>query len=97
MTEEEMKTKWCPHVRMAQPDMRKNYNRSVSDDRYDIVIPSSCLCVGSACSQWRWGQKRNPEWKRQGSIGWPSPHPDDEPPLYIEDREHGFCGLAGRP
>lgn len=52
-------------------------------------------CIASACMAWRWAQKPNPDWKPSPFT---FPHdPRAAAPTYIEDREHGYCGLAGRP
>jgi hypothetical protein len=50
-------------------------------------------CIASECMAWRWGLKPNPEYE-------PNPmsfYPGGAPASHIEDREHGYCGLAGRP
>jgi hypothetical protein len=55
-------------------------------------------CRASECMAWRWAQKRNPAWKGRGWSASATPtHPEDEPPMYVEDRKRGYCGLAGRP
>ena len=48
MTEEEAKTKWCPHVRVTTLDEKiaSNRGRYVRDD-----IDTNC--IGSACMMWR--------------------------------------------
>lgn len=42
MTEDEAKTKWCPHVRL-----------SGRDNRADGAQPQAVTCIGSACMAWR--------------------------------------------
>ena len=44
MTEEEAKTKWCPHTRQCG---------AVAYNRNSVGKPSG-MCVGSACMSWRW-------------------------------------------
>lgn len=50
-------------------------------------------CRGDKCMAWRWAIKKNPDYRPSGM----SFYPHGEPPSHIEDREHGYCGLAGRP
>lgn len=83
-TEEEAKTKWCPHSRVQVE--RKGYTPSpmgsVAGDNYALAGVNrlleagvrNALCLASGCMMWR-------EDKR---FGEPGKHP-------------GFCGLAGQP
>ena len=51
MTEEEAKTKWCPHVRAMATfgdQFAGTYNRSIHDD-----LPNPA-CIASDCMMWRW-------------------------------------------
>jgi hypothetical protein len=92
--EAEAKTKWCPFVRLPHP-----YEGGGGLSRGFAVGDRETLCIGSACMAWRWGQKRNPDWKSSHgmmAMGW-EPHPDEKVPAYIKDPERGYCGLAGRP
>lgn len=83
MTEDEAKTKWCPHAVASHTNPREltKYDR----DGNDIPEPRfRHNCIGSACMAWRW----HPNWGNSPE------NPDaciELPPI------EGFCGLAGRP
>ena len=88
LTEDEAKTKRC-----CGPEGCGYTHTSATSTR-----AGERYCIASACIAWRWGQKRNPDWKPDHSgMMWPSPHPDDRPATHIRDTEHGYCGLSGRP
>lgn len=102
-TEDEAKGKWCPFARAVvavsetTQGLPPQYKAMASGNRFlnGTISP----CIGSGCMAWRWGQKRNPDWKppaMYGMGGFPS-HPADEAPAYVTDHERGYCGLAGRP
>lgn len=48
MTEEEARTKWCPHV-------RKPFGSGGAGNR---PTTASTECIGSACSAWLWAEER---------------------------------------
>lgn len=48
MTEEEAKTKWCPHARVLE-----GYAERTSANRTAEGKPAG-LCIGSGCMAWRW-------------------------------------------
>ena len=52
MTEDEMKTKWCPYARVQIDDDV----RAPAVNRYaeDYRIVAKCRCIGSQCAGWRW-------------------------------------------
>lgn len=67
MTEDEMKTKWCPMARVAVPfeidgkmRLAVGANRLPLSDSIDIrgstnrSNPDSARCLGSDCALWRW-------------------------------------------
>ena len=51
MTEEEAKTKWCPHARIPSGEPAVAVNRP---EPYDNDVPH---CLGSFCMAWRWLHK----------------------------------------
>lgn len=56
LTEEEMKTKWCPMARVINRDLKESgYNRiwcGPSPGR--ATISTASMCLGSSCGVWRW-------------------------------------------
>ena len=52
LTEEEARTKWCPHVRDLNDESSGNtaYNFSTKEGRN----PEFARCIASDCTQWRW-------------------------------------------
>ncbi len=50
LTEEEARTKWCPHIRLANMISQAEY--AVSVNVYDNL--DRPRCIASECSQWRW-------------------------------------------
>lgn len=91
MTEDEAKTKWCPHTVASHTDPRQRVGYS----RDEIGLPADTwthACIGSACMAWRQGARqlfRNSatgaltERDLTGNGQW----------VYVD----GFCGLAGSP
>ena len=81
MTEDEAKTKWCPHARAsnAYAELGTSVNRGSKGD-----ADKDCLCLGSICMAWRW--LLTPEEAKENN--------DNE---LLEDTEAGYCGLAGKP
>ena len=93
-TEDEAKARWCPFARAADGlEDAASVNRKFGKNEPD----KDCYCMASACMAWRWGQKPNPDWKPEISVGWPDfQNPAAKQPMTIDDREHGYCGLAGK-
>jgi hypothetical protein len=53
MTEDEAKTKWCPHVRHTALPM-SNGDAAVYDNRScEVAFHVAGCCIGSACMAWR--------------------------------------------
>lgn len=83
MTEEEAKTKWCPHAIASHTNPRQRLSNSE-------WLHS---CIGSACMAWRLESEseyadRCADWAadpQEGANNGPVPMP------------HGYCGLAGKP
>ena len=104
MTEEEAKTKWCPHVRDADEN-HGSYNRWKKWVRETIdgimrhkqldELDEGCLCIGSECTAWRL------------DIVATCPACDDMVGRELDGKpciecggiyqRHGYCGLAGKP
>lgn len=56
MTEEEAKTKWCPHVRFQPVKDGKASGATGNrhgDSSYTSCNPESCRCIASECMMWR--------------------------------------------
>jgi hypothetical protein len=81
MTEEEAKTKWCPHVRYKS-SRGEGINRwqEGMDAQYN---PDHSRCIGSACMAWRWRVMPGP---LEVGVHATTNNPGD-----------GYCGLAGKP
>lgn len=84
MTEDEAKTRWCPHARVSMATDRAAtpaHNRSINviGSRGDAEVqtnPAYARCLGSACMAWR---VRTDHGDQGGSV------------------REGYCGLAGSP
>lgn len=48
VTEEEAKTKWCPHVRV------RHSSQAVINRTPDPMPEADFGCIGSRCMSWRW-------------------------------------------
>jgi len=88
MTEDEMKTKWCPHV-----------SAGVCARERTEELNNIGRCIGSACSQWRWERQfmviENKISVADLILGVaPEMLPPQETPPH---HGSGYCGLAGRP
>lgn len=88
MTEDEAKTKWCPHVRVGGPMQSEAEgtaaNRWPADD--PVRSDSPYRCIASACMAWR------AEEAEQAFLQ----HTDREGGVHVTIK-HGYCGLAGAP
>lgn len=106
MTEDEAKTKWCPHVRVIMIGSDDRFigpaNRAVDLDGQEGSL--GARCIASACMAWRWSRR---DWvhveftdgtvrdgKRPEELPiegpWPAPVRNVMPLT-----DEGFCGLAG--
>lgn len=65
MTEEEAKTKWCPHIRFGHGNAPTGGNMIIKDDYAD---PS---CRASDCMMWQVKEYRDP--MKPGSVEIPDP------------------------
>lgn len=73
MTEDDAKTKWCPHARVVTYAADGEPLMTATNRVSGGVLRAGSDCIASACMSWRWTQR----------SGTP--------------RNHGYCGLAGRP
>ena len=89
MTEDEAKTKWCPHVRLQHSD-------EPASNRYrDDWIGG---CIGSQCMAWRWASEKNEAYVPPSPMMSPKPvHPADMQSPWRKSTTEGYCGLAGQP
>lgn len=84
LTEDEAKTKWCPHVR--HPDeVGGTFNRGRVEPLNDHEHNDGtlCNCIASACMAWRWADLLH-----AGTVV-----KEGRPIAAMK----GFCGLAGNP
>ncbi len=96
MTEEEAKSKWCPHARVASSPVTLRYpdghihsvmSPPVSVNRGGAGAADEVRCLGSGCMAWRWLSVTNLDRERiRQATG-----------LEVMDRVRGYCGLAGEP
>lgn len=101
MTEEQAKTKWCPHVRYKS-SRGEGINRwqEGMDAQHN---PEHSRCIGSACMAWRAVEFPDTMTRKPGEA--PPPEADgwtkfSEGPggaAYTRIRREGYCGLAGKP
>lgn len=90
MTEEEAKTKWCPHARYVIDDSGAGPSPGYpTGNRFGGHEPSEgrCLCIASSCMAWRWSEEPRPGNRTNNDFDVPGP---DVPGT-------GYCGLAGKP
>lgn len=90
VTEEEAKTKWCPHVRVMNFAPDASHNPAVNRPTADYH------CIGADCMAWRWvdqklGHSLEYMQRKHGRERGAEMHKRfcQEHPL------RGFCGLAG--
>lgn len=91
MTEDEAKTKWCPHVVASHTNPRQ---REWADgDREEPTGPYMHRCIGSDCSQWRRQTVMIDRATNEPAIPGKAALGD----LELRWSAHGYCGLAGAP
>ena len=104
LTEEEAKTKWCPHVRQAAPvDSEAS---GTAGNKYGKKQLEGAICMASACMAWRWFDclasdvAGNQTW-RGGRFNSPDAPGERHPggpgagsKLHVR---RGYCGLSGKP
>jgi hypothetical protein len=52
LTEAEARQRWCPFSRVA--DRHGGVNRGLGIVEDNVLWPSQCVCIASACMAWRW-------------------------------------------
>lgn len=56
MSEQDAKTKWCPHARSIDWETFRDGEKPVSANRHEDGAPHrNCLCLASGCANWAWG------------------------------------------
>jgi hypothetical protein len=102
MTEDEAKTKWCPHAVASHTNPRGLTNWDA--DGNEIPAPRfQHNCIASACMAWRWGDNKYEAFFRSKSTRAERPcNPGDTFNPNVEEvveryTAEGFCGLARRP
>lgn len=89
MTEDEAKTKWCPFVRLHIEGRAPSF--TVAPNREQ----RGTHCIASACMAWRtrhqWldNAQQNPDWVSYAPYAFE--------PGEGQERDDGYCGLAGAP
>lgn len=100
-TETKARTKWCPLARISvgygEGHSANRWKQSAPPEEPWALNPVPCRCIASDCAMWRWGEKRNPNWKPNTNFMSGVEHPDEIEPTHIVDTKRGYCGLAGRP
>lgn len=81
LTEEEAKTKWCPHGRVWQ----KASSEGITSFTTHGCMGSVPICIGSACMAWRF-VPQGENYSENMATG-------DR--TYLTPV--GYCGLAGKP
>ena len=83
ITEEEAKTKWCPHTRVnhgtsvfnrASQWVKAQLSKyqSADDNKFFQEQEEACRCIGSGCMMWVWITPDSPGWSdepRKGTCG----------------------------
>ncbi len=97
MTEDEAKTKWCPFARVAGQmggeAQGTSFNRWTTGAAGGASDPAAC--IGSACMAWRVRH----QWLDNAlqEPGWVTYPPYAFEPGPGQERDDGYCGLAGAP
>jgi hypothetical protein len=73
VTEQEAKSKWCPHSRVVAKNGLGPCGNRVNDCAADgsPAVPEAAFCIGSHCMAWRWENKfqRKPSDSTHGYCG----------------------------
>lgn len=60
VTEQEARTKWCPHARVASYNEQSARNRTA-----DGTLMAASRCMASACMAWKWKHNHSPEERQE--------------------------------
>ncbi len=95
MTEDEAKTKWCPHAVAIFERVKIEYGVTYREfsARTDRQVPENGRCIGSACMAWRWNFSPKSQ-EIVDAIDASFGHPIGSTKRLAES---GYCGLAGKP
>ena len=91
MTENEAKTKWCPHARVTTYAMDDGPGMTATNKTSGGAIRDGARCIASQCMAWRWRLEYTPA---------PIPELYDVQILSVTtgaSKTDGYCGLAGAP
>jgi len=105
MTEDEAKTKWCPHAIASHTNPRQRHYLDSDGGSTEPTGPFIFNCLGNQCSQWRWHEpKRTAAFLEAVSAHMRTQSKPNfnasVQAVYAEtggqfERIEGFCGLAG--
>lgn len=101
LTEQQAKTKWCPHARVIRWETTNEPDRSTDhliggvnrDALGRTKNPGSCRCIAGECMAWRWESVES--WNKRPAQPLPMDDALCEPDTV--SWRHGYCGLSGRP
>lgn len=95
LTEEAMKTKWCPEYRLP---LNPTSSQATGGNTRQV---GDANCIGSACAMWRWGPAQKcADCKGTGLEvrgGYEYPCKPCQGTGISGPPATGYCGLAGRP
>ena len=93
MTEDEAKTKWCPHARTA----RDGEDFAANRDRDGVPIDRKHTCITSDCMAWREVWEDIPILKNGRAVAPGEAYFKRDVAKTNRHLLGGFCGLAGAP
>lgn len=109
LTEEQARTKWCPHSRYnSNGELASNrWKQSAPEDQPHALNPVPCRCIASECMAWRMHtlphefsmDYANAKWLVDGDENYEFVTNDGREGGLVKVRQiaaNGFCGLAGK-
>lgn len=107
MTEDEAKTKWCPHAReraaQGMPDgggNRTPYGDAGDGPAADDYTREQAMlfpCIGSACMAWRWDSEEDLVKVAADTVTSRAAAEKYKWDIVCDVPATGYCGLAGKP